>query len=109
MSLANSFWTQDYELGFRILFDQLYQGVSENEDFVQLFTKRMELELLYGTQLEAIEKSVVRRSSKRQNNDDYVSSIKNAFQKVNENFTKQGELHLQIASNIKLAFSIRAI
>ncbi|ABN68232.2 predicted protein [Scheffersomyces stipitis CBS 6054] len=102
MSLANSFWTQDYESGFRILFDQLYQGVSENEDFVQLFTKRMESELLYGTQLEAIEKSVVRRSSKRQNNDDYVSSIKNAFQKVNENFTKQGELHLQIASNIKL-------
>ncbi|KAK6453855.1 uncharacterized protein RJT20DRAFT_131298 [Scheffersomyces xylosifermentans] len=102
MSFANNFWTQDYESGFKVLFDQLYQGVNENEDFVSLFVKRMESELLYGTQLEAIEKANVRSSSSRQNNDDYVSSIKNAYQKINENFSRQGELHLQIASNIKL-------
>lgn len=102
MSFADSFWTQDYDLGFKILFDQLAQGVNENEDFVTLFTKRMELELLYGSQLESIEKSITKSSSKRQANDDYVSSIKNAYQKINENFTKQGEHHLQIASNIKV-------
>lgn len=102
MSFADSFWTQDYELGFKILFDQLGQGVKENEDFVTLFTKRMELELLYGSQLESIEKSIIKSTSKRQANDDYVSSIKNAYQKINENFTKQGDHHLQIASNIKV-------
>ncbi|ODV81184.1 uncharacterized protein CANTADRAFT_5146 [Suhomyces tanzawaensis NRRL Y-17324] len=102
MSFADSFWTQDYELGFKALFEQLKQGVNENDDFIQLFTKRMELELIYGSQLESIEKSVTKSSSKRQANDDYVSSIKNAYQKINENFSKQGEYHLQVASNIKL-------
>lgn len=100
MSFADRFWTQDYHLGFRILFDQLYEGVSENEDFIKLFTKRMELEIIYGTQLESIEKSL--KSSKRQTNDDYVSSIKNAYQKINENFSKQAGYHLQIGSNIEL-------
>lgn len=101
MSFADSFWTQDYHLGFKILFDQLHEGVNENEDFIQLFTKRMELEIIYGTQLESIEKSL-KSSSKRQNNDDYVSSIKNAYQKINENFNKQAGYHLQIGSNIQL-------
>lgn len=97
MSFADSFWSNDYELGFKVLFDQLYEGISENEDFIQLFNKRMDLELLYGTQLEAIDSLI----SNRQSNDDYVSLIKNAYQKLNENFTKQGEQHLQIASNIR--------
>lgn len=101
MSFADSFWTQDYHLGFKILFDQLHEGVNENDDFIQLFTKRMELEIIYGTQLESIEKSL-KSSSKRQNNDDYVSSIKNAYQKINENFNKQAGYHLQIGSNIQL-------
>lgn len=101
MSFSDSFWTQDYHLGFRILFDQLHEGVNENDDFIQLFTKRMELEIIYGTQLESIEKSL-KSNSKRQNNDDYVSSIKNAYQKINENFNKQAGYHLQIGSNIQL-------
>lgn len=102
MSFADSFWSNDYELGFKILFDQLYQGILENDDFVLLFNKRMELELMYGTQLASIEKLVVRSSSKRQANDDYVSSIKNAYQKINENFGRQGDQHLQVATNIRL-------
>jgi len=98
MSFVDSFWTRDYETGFKSLFTQLHEGIIENDDFVQLFTRRMEAELLYGTQLS----QGYAGASKRQSNDDYVSTIKNTFQKVNENFSKQGEFHLEIANNIKI-------
>lgn len=100
MSFADSFWTHDYNLGFEILFKELYQGIDENRDFVVLFSKRMEAELIYGTQLTSIQE--LKPTNKRYfNNDDYVSSVKNAYLKINENFGKQGEYHLQVASNIK--------
>ncbi|RLV90186.1 Rho-GTPase-activating protein RGD2 [Spathaspora sp. JA1] len=102
MSFADSFWSQDYTSGFKVLFEQLHQGVCENDDFITLFHKRMESELLYGSQLESIESSTIKSSkNKRQLNDDYVSTIKNAYLKMNENFTKQGQYHLDIADNIK--------
>ncbi|EGW33978.1 uncharacterized protein SPAPADRAFT_134326 [Spathaspora passalidarum NRRL Y-27907] len=102
MSFADSFWTSDYSSGFKVLFEQLHQGICENEDFISLFHKRMESELLYGTQLESIEKTAIKSTkNKRQLNDDYVSTIKNAYSKMNENFTKQGQYHLEIANNIK--------
>lgn len=100
MSFADSFWSQEYDKGFKALFEQLYEGVYEDDDFVSLFTARMELELVYGTQLESIESSR-KSATKRQSNDDYVSLIKNSYQKMNENFLKQGELHIQIAASIK--------
>lgn len=99
MSFADSFWSQDYSLGFKTLFGELYQGAAENDDFIQLFTRRMELEYSYGLQLEAIQAS--KASSKRLYNDDYVSLIKNAYQKVNENFLRQGEYHVLVAANIR--------
>lgn len=100
MSFADSFWSHDYNLGFKVLFAELYQGIDENGDFVVLFTKRMESELIYGSQLQAIQEA--KPSNNRYfDNDDYVSSVKNAYLKINENFNKQGEFHLQVASNIK--------
>lgn len=99
MSFADSFWTHDYHLGFKVLFQELHQGIGENEDFILLFTKRMELELIYGTQLESIKDT---KPNKRFTNDDYVSSVKNAYLKINENFARQGEYHLQVAENIKV-------
>jgi hypothetical protein len=98
MSFVDSFWTRDYESGFKSLFTQLHEGIVENDDFIALFTRRMEAELLYGTQLS----QGYTGTSKRQSNDDYVSTIKNTFQKVNENFSKQGEYHLETANHIKL-------
>lgn len=100
MSFADSFWTQDYHLGYELLFDELYEGTKENDDFIQLFTKRMELEHMYGSQLDSIESSF-RPSSKRHTDDDYVSTLKNAFGKMNENFAQQGAYHVEIAENIR--------
>lgn len=99
MSFAESFWTPDYEQGVAVLFERLHHGVAENENFIQLFTKRMELELIYGSQLESIQSLKLAGKS---DNDDYVSSIKNGFVKINENFARQGEYHNQIASNIRI-------
>lgn len=100
MSFADSFWTQDYNLGFRILFDQLQQGIYENEEYLQLFTKRMELEHYNGNFLKSIEETLV-NSNKRFSNDDYISSTKNSFKQLNENFSTQGEQHLDLASRIQ--------
>lgn len=100
MSFAESFWTLDYELGISVLFEQLRHGVVENDDFIQLFTKRMELELIYGSQLESIQ--ALKSTGKQQDSDEYVSSIKNGLVKIKENFARQGEYHNLIASNIQL-------
>lgn len=99
MSFADSFWTDDFESGFKILFEQLHEGVKENDDFIQLFTRRMDAEYLYGSQLD----QEYNGTSNRQFNDDYVSSIKNTFQKINDNFMKEGEYHIEIANNIKVS------
>lgn len=99
MSFADSFWTQDYSLGFKTLFGELYQGAAENDDFIMLFTRRMDLEYAYGLQLEAIQ--ATKASSTRLYNDDYVLLIKNAYQKINENFLRQGEYHVLVAANIR--------
>ncbi|CAI5755857.1 unnamed protein product [Candida verbasci] len=101
MSFADSFWSQDYQHGFQNLFNQLHQGILENNDFINLLQKRMESEILYGTSLENISIDL-KPSNKRYNNDDYVSTIKNSFLKFNENFNKQGLNHLQIGENIQL-------
>lgn len=100
MSFANSFWTHDYHLGYEILFDELTEGIKENDDFIQLFTKRMELEHSYGAALEHLPLSL-KNSSRRHTDDDYVSTIKNAYAKINENFAKQGSHHLEIAESIR--------
>ena len=100
MSFAENFWTQDYNLGFQILFGQLFEGIHENDDFINLFRKRMELEMLYGTSLKSISTNA-KPSSKRQANDDYASTIKNAYSELHDNFNKQGQYHLDIAENIE--------
>ncbi|RCK61027.1 Rho-GTPase-activating protein RGD2 [Candida viswanathii] len=100
MSFAENFWTQDYHQGFEKLFLQLHQGILENNDFIKLFEKRMELEMIYGNSLESIA-SDTKPTSSRQLNDDYVSTIKNTYTKMNENFYKQGQYHLNIAENIE--------
>lgn len=100
MSFANSFWTHDYHLGYEVLFDELMEGVKENEDFISMFTKRMELEFQYGATLEQLP-TAVKNSSKRHADDDYVSTIKNAYAKINENFSRQGSYHLEIGNSIQ--------
>lgn len=84
-----------------MLFEQLQHGIHENEDFIQLFSKRMELEIIYSLELETIQKTSSKSSNKRLTNDDYVSSIKNLFQRFNECFAKEGEYHAQVANSIK--------
>lgn len=100
MSFAENFWSSDYVLGTEALFAELYEGIRENNDFIQLFTKRMELEHSYGTQLSTMDETI-KKTSKRHTDDDYVSTIKNAYEKVTENFALQGSHHLKIANNIK--------
>ncbi|KAI5962654.1 rga8 [Candida pseudojiufengensis] len=100
MSFAENFWSQDYTSGFQILFKQLKEGINEDNDFINLFKKRMESEFLYGSSLQSIQTDL-KPLSKRQYNDDYVSTIKNSFSKLQDNFSKQGEYHLNIADNIE--------
>ncbi|KAM9914654.1 hypothetical protein OXX69_000442 [Metschnikowia pulcherrima] len=100
MSFADSFWTADYHSGHEALFDELYEGVKENDDFVALFTKRMDAEFRYGQELENGPTSL-KLLSKRHANDDYVSTIKNAFGEIGHNFTRQGAYHTEIAQNIQ--------
>ncbi|KAG7195917.1 uncharacterized protein KQ657_002303 [Scheffersomyces spartinae] len=99
MSFADSFWCQDYELGFLVLFNQLEEGIKENEDFVELFRRRMELENAYGNKLLMIQGN---GKSSRQKNDDFVSTIKNAYEKITEAFSDESEFHLQVGSNIDM-------
>lgn len=101
MSFSERFWSHDYHLGHEALFTELYEGIRENNDFIQLFTKRMEAEHSYGTHLTGLDVSF-KRSSKRHTDNDYVLTIKNGYQKFAENFAKQGLLHLEIAGNIKI-------
>lgn len=100
MSFAENFWSQDYHQGFEKLFVQLHQGILENDDFIKLFEKRMELEMIYGNSLTSII-SESKPTSSRYLNDDYASTIKNAYTKINETFYKQGQYHLNIAENIE--------
>lgn len=97
MSFVESFWTKDFESGFTALFDQLHEGIKENDEFVLLFTKRMDTEYVYGHNLD--QKYAV--TSSRLQNDDYVSTIKNTFQKIEDNFKREGEYHISIADTIK--------
>ncbi|OBA22041.1 hypothetical protein METBIDRAFT_39195 [Metschnikowia bicuspidata var. bicuspidata NRRL YB-4993] len=100
MSFADSFWTEDYHLGHRVLFDELYEGVKENEDFIALFTRRMDLEFRYGIELENTPSSL-KLLSTRHTNDDYVSTVKNAFDELGLNFQSEGAQHTAIAVNIR--------
>lgn len=100
MSFAESFWTGDYETGYLVLFSELHEGVKENNDFVTLFTRRAEIEAIYGSQLEAFTTSI-KLTSSRHADIDYVSSIKNAFEESTENFERLGAYHLQIAGTIQ--------
>ncbi|CAH6720481.1 rho-GTPase-activating protein Rgd2p [[Candida] jaroonii] len=93
MSFTDSFWSIDYNQGIRVLFDQLYQGIKENESFIDLFKKRSESEFIYGNQLNSI-------STK--SNSDYISSIRTAFDKINENFEDEGNYHIVLSENINL-------
>lgn len=101
MSFSERFWSHDYHLGYETLFNELYEGIRENNDFIQMFTKRMDAEHSYGSHLTGLDVSV-KRSSKRHTDNDYVLTIKNGYQKLTENFAKQGSLHLEIAGNIKV-------
>ncbi|EGV65797.1 hypothetical protein CANTEDRAFT_129253 [Yamadazyma tenuis ATCC 10573] len=98
MSFTDSFWTSEYNTGCRVLFDQLYEGVKENEAFIKLFEKRSESESIYGNLLNSI--NLTPGSSKRMNDDNYVSSIKNAYSKINENFVGQGNYHVELSESI---------
>lgn len=97
MSFSDSFWTSDYNLGCRILFTQLYEGIKENESFVVMFKKRLELELVYGQQLTDINQTPI---SDRFQNEDYVLTIKTAFTQINENFANEGNYHIAISEDI---------
>lgn len=100
MSFAERFWTQDYHLGHEVLFDLLFEGVKENEDYIRLFNKRMDAELQYGVLLENLPLQV-KPLSKRHTDDDYASTIKNAYAKMNENFSRQGKYHIEVAEGIQ--------
>lgn len=100
MSFCESFWTGDYESGYLVLFAELNEGIKENLDFISLFTRRAEIEAVYGLQLEAFP-STLKRSSARHSDVDYVSTIKNAFEEGSANFERQGAYHLQIAGTIQ--------
>lgn len=100
MSFADSFWTTDYNLGYRTLFDQLYEGIQENDAYIKMFEKKLELELVYGNQLMAIKASSGAVNSKRLKDDDYVSTVKNAYNNLNDNFESQGSYHLSLSEVI---------
>lgn len=100
MSFTESFWSVNYETGFLVLFAELHEGVSENSDFVALFTRRAEIEASYGARLQAFTAETT-ISSTRPTNLDYVSFVQNAFGECCTSFERQGAIHTQIAESIR--------
>lgn len=100
MSFHECFWLADYQLGVNAVFEQLQQGILENEDFLSLWSHRADLEARYGAQLVLIEKDRS-RSSRRLMNDDHFSTVKNAYHRLNDGFVLEGKHHLFLASEIK--------
>ncbi|ODV95706.1 hypothetical protein PACTADRAFT_3392 [Pachysolen tannophilus NRRL Y-2460] len=99
-SFADSFWTNDYLSGIDILFGKLYQGCVENDEFVSLFTTRMECELQYGKGLSQI--PLQHQPNPSGFNKDDGASLKSCFLGLCNEMGGEGEYHIQVAQNIKL-------
>lgn len=75
------------------------QGAVENDEFIDLFTSRMEYEYEYGKKLTALPE--VHSPLKAGFDKDDGASLKNAFKGLALEMSNEGESHLQIALNIK--------
>lgn len=100
MSFIESFWLADYQAGLNAVFQQLQEGILENDDFLSLWSHRADLEARFGAQLVSIDKERS-RSSRRLMNDDHFSTAKNAYHRINDGFVLEGQHHLFLANEIK--------
>ncbi|CDR43897.1 CYFA0S13e00408g1_1 [Cyberlindnera fabianii] len=98
-SFADSFWTPDYQTGLEVLFSKLHQGCTENEEFISLFTDRMQSELDYGHRLALLPTN--HPPSKSGFDKDEGASLKNSFKGISHEMSVEGETHLNIGHNIK--------
>ncbi|ODV73019.1 GTPase-activating protein RGD2 CYBJADRAFT_128138 [Cyberlindnera jadinii NRRL Y-1542] len=98
-TFADSFWTRDFHTGISTLFAKLNQGCVENEEFISLFTARMEGELDYGARLTLVEKN--NKPLKTGFDRDDGASLKNAFKGIAEQMVREGETHYTIGTNIR--------
>ncbi|CCH41808.1 putative Rho-GTPase-activating protein 9 [Wickerhamomyces ciferrii] len=85
--------------GIEILFTKLHQGCVENDEFIGLFTSRMNHELEYGKRLETLPD--VHSPMKGGFDKDDGASLKNAFKGLALEMGAEGESHEQIAFNIQ--------
>ncbi|KAH3666725.1 hypothetical protein WICMUC_005542 [Wickerhamomyces mucosus] len=97
-SFADSFWTDDYTTGIEVLFSKLNQGCIENQEFINLFTSRMEYEYDFGKKLVSIPQ--IHQPLKSGFGFDDGASLKNAFKGISIELSNEGDAHLKIADSI---------
>lgn len=99
-SFTDSFWSANYSSGINVVFEKLDQGCVENEEFISLFTDRMEFENVYANQLTRI-------PQQHQPNalgfaKDGGGSLRACFEGMIQEMAKEGSYHLQVADNIRV-------
>lgn len=98
-SFSDSFWTPDFSSGVDIVFSKLNQGCVENQEFIELFTSRMECEEDYGKKLSLLPGN--HTPNKNGFDRDDGASLKNAFKGVSNEMGDEGKHHLTVAANIR--------
>lgn len=98
-SFADSFWSLDYSGGIDALLSKLYQGCVENDEFIGLFTSKMEHELQYGKKMIATASQCC--SSPLGFSMDEGASLKASFKGIAEELGKEGEARCQMGDKIK--------
>ncbi|CAY71889.1 Rho GTPase-activating protein [Komagataella phaffii] len=98
-SFATSFWTEDYITGINVLFEKLYQGCYECDEFVSLFQTRMTAEANHGSKLLQIPNTVSLNSLGFGRDDG--ASLKASFVSIQEQMKTEGKYHLQVAERIQ--------
>ena len=95
-SFADSFWSDDMTSGLQVLFYKLYNGCNQCDAFIQLFASRMQYEVSYGRQLCSIQSGVDKEPE-----DNLETSAGVALHHIMKEMEKEGDEHLNIASNIE--------
>ncbi|CCE62657.1 hypothetical protein TPHA_0D00130 [Tetrapisispora phaffii CBS 4417] len=96
-SFAESFWSNDLNSGLAQLFDRLYHGCEQCDEFTQLFASRMQYEVAYGRQLFGVRNNVENINDFQ----DSSSTVESSLQKMIDATSNEGKNHLDIAANLE--------
>ncbi|CCF57360.1 hypothetical protein KAFR_0C03680 [Kazachstania africana CBS 2517] len=95
-SFADSFWSDDPSVGLKTVFNELYNGSDQCNQFIQLFASRMQFEVAYGKQLLNLNSGIDKVSDIHSKN-----TVRIALEGIVEQTESEGREHINIASNIE--------